>query len=92
MKRKKALKGVCHKKIKFNSKQEAEDKIEVLKKYKGITLYQYKCNVCDGWHLTKVESRKRMKKVVRKIQEKYNRDYNKEVEKEAEYWKEKNNW
>jgi len=92
MKRKKAFIDNCKKKSKFPSETLAKQKCVKLKE-KGILLYQYKCNVCDSWHLTKHDSNSRnsVKKIVNRVQEKMDKDYEKSFTQEVNHWESKFN-
>jgi len=42
----------CQSKRFYISKTEAEDMATYLYYKKGIDLNVYRCNICDGWHLS----------------------------------------
>ncbi len=93
MKRKIACSTKCRDKKKFKNQQEAQKRAEEIE-LKGTKLYYYKCNACDGWHLTKKTKKKKqgIRKKIEKFQKKHDDSYEREMEKEAEYWKNKKQW
>ena len=94
MKKKIAYSTICKAKKKFNSNKEAELKALEIKNDSGNILYHYKCNACNGWHLTKrtEKERKSIRKKVSKAQYKHDLQYENQIKKEADYWLEKKGW
>jgi len=94
MKKKTAYITVCRSKKKFKNQTEAKSRALEINKDSLSVLYAYKCNACDGWHLTKKtdEERKDIRKKVNEAQKKHNVQYENQIKKEADYWVQKNNW
>lgn len=53
------FKEVCEAKQKFESKAEAKQTAVAIKKRNGKPLEPYKCDNCDGWHLTSLVHKQR---------------------------------
>jgi hypothetical protein len=94
MKRKVACSITCKNKVKFKTKAEAITRCEEIEKESGNKLYPYKCNSCNGFHLTKNNDKKRkeIKKKINKIQERHDKAYENQLKNEADYWIEKKGW
>lgn len=55
-------------KIKFKNPNQAHNKGELIKKYRGCNIRVYKCPHCDGWHLTSQRDKHAKKKLHKKGQ------------------------
>ena len=94
MKRKIALSTVCRTKKKFRNGMISKARSVEINKESNIILYHYKCNVCDGWHLTKKnkEERKEIELFIMKTQAIHDDEYEGQKLREAEYWANKKKW
>ena len=90
---KKAYSHICKEKKTFNTDKEAKQRVIEIEK-EGSILYPYKCNVCNGFHLTKKTEKERdiVKKRIKKLQYRLDIQHYNEINKEAEYWANKKGW
>lgn len=83
----------CQKKIKYNSKNEADSDAAFREKKYGKKLSAYKCTCCEGWHLTTRNEKERViiKKLIRKSFKLNQKVIEKRIRQEADYWEQKLN-
>ena len=88
MKRKIAYSSTCRKKKRFMLEMDARNKCLKIKLESGDVLHHYKCNVCNGWHLTSMtsEERKSARRKINKWQSIHDKQYQRDLELEAGYW------
>tara|TARA_R110000772_G_scaffold72853_1_gene158765 strand:- start:33 stop:335 length:303 start_codon:yes stop_codon:yes gene_type:complete len=92
-KRKIACSSICKSKKKFLSKPLADKRCREINDT-GSSLRVYKCNACNGFHLTSktVSESKSIRKYINNINVMNKLDHEEQIEDEVNYWIKKKGW